>query len=68
MPVPTDRTLETLATKLEDDKEMDLLINFMTGLLDWLPEELMDSFEMFSHLWITPSTFTKNQPTQCDIW
>lgn len=52
VPIPTDRTLEALATKPEDKEERELFINFIRGLLDWLPEERMDSFQVFSHLWI----------------
>lgn len=44
--------MEALATKPADDEERDLFINFMSGLLCWLPEERLDSFKVFSHLWI----------------
>lgn len=52
MPIPTDRTMDALATKPADKEERDLFINFMSALLDWLPEERFDSFKIFSHLWI----------------
>lgn len=49
MPIPTDRTFESLPTKPKDDGR-NLFINFILGLLDWLPEERMDSFKVFSYL------------------
>lgn len=52
MPIPTNRTLEDLATRPQDEEERDLAINFVSSLLCWLPEERLDSFEVFSHLWI----------------
>lgn len=52
MPIPTDRTFEFLATKPDDEEERELFINFISGLLWWLPEERLDSFQVFDHLWI----------------
>ncbi|KAL1848322.1 hypothetical protein Daus18300_013648 [Diaporthe australafricana] len=52
VPIPTNRTLEDLATKPQDKEERDLFINFVSGLLCWLPEDRLDSFKVFSHLWI----------------
>lgn len=50
--IPNNRTFEVLATKPEDEEERNLFINFISGLLCWHPEERLDSFEVFSHLWI----------------
>lgn len=52
MPIPTDRTFEALVTKPFNEEERELFINFISGLLWWLPEERMDSLKVFSHLWI----------------
>lgn len=52
MPIPTNRTFESLATKPDDGEERELFINFISALLWWLPEERLDSLQVFSHLWI----------------
>lgn len=52
MPIPANRTLESLATKPEDKEERELVINFISALLSWLPEDRLDSLEVLSHLWI----------------
>lgn len=52
VPIPTNRTFESLATKPDDEEERELFINFISALLWWLPEERFDSFQVFSHLWI----------------
>lgn len=60
MPIPEDRTFEALATKPADEEERNLFLNFMTALLDWLPEERFDSFQVFTHLWIYQAMNSKN--------
>lgn len=52
MPIPEKRTLEDLATKPQDQEQRELAVDFVSGLLCWLPEERLDSFEVFSHLWL----------------
>lgn len=52
VPIPENGTFEALAIRPGDEEERNLFINFMTGMLDWLPEERLDSFQVFSHLWI----------------
>jgi len=52
MPIPTNRTIDALATKPAEE-ERDLFINFMSALSTRLPEDgSFDSSKMLSHLWI----------------
>lgn len=63
MPIPTNRTFEFLATKPDDEEEKELFLNFISALLWWLPEEIFDSFQVFSHLWINRA-MQKNQQAE----
>lgn len=65
VPIPPNRTFESLATKPDDEGERELFINFMTGLVDWLPEERLDSFQVFGHLWINRA-MQNNQQAEND--
>ncbi|POS72687.1 CMGC/SRPK protein kinase [Diaporthe helianthi] len=47
VPIPTNRTFESLATKPEDKEERQLIINFVSALLSWLPEERLDSLQVY---------------------
>lgn len=61
MPIPNNRTFESLATNPNDEEERELFINFMTGLVDWLPEDRLDSFQVFGHLWINRAMQSNQQ-------
>jgi serine/threonine protein kinase len=49
------RNLESLATSLEEGKDRDGFLDLVRGLLRWLPEERFNSYEAFSHPWISGS-------------
>ncbi|KAI2602112.1 kinase-like protein [Hypoxylon sp. NC1633] len=55
VPVPTGRNLESLATSLEAGKDRDGFLDLVRGLLRWLPEERLNSYEAFSHPWVSES-------------
>ncbi|KAK4096811.1 kinase-like protein [Parathielavia hyrcaniae] len=51
VPVPTDLSFESLCTPLTgQDKEM--FLNFLSGLLHWLPEERLTTEQTCHHLWL----------------
>ncbi len=51
MLLPTDLSLESLITTLEgEDKE--LFLNFLSGLLCWLPEERLTTLQAYCHVWL----------------
>ncbi|KAH8747455.1 kinase-like protein [Diaporthe sp. PMI_573] len=62
VPIPTDRTFECLATMPDDEEERELFINFISALLWWMPEERLDSLQVFSHLWIYRALQKNRQP------
>jgi serine/threonine protein kinase len=51
VPVPTNLSFESLTTSLTgEDKEM--FLNFLSGLLCWLPEERLTAEQIYCHLWL----------------
>ncbi|KAI5863435.1 kinase-like protein [Durotheca rogersii] len=55
VPIPTERNLDSLATSLEEGKDRDEFLDLVRGLLRWLPEERLNSYEAFSHPWVSGS-------------
>ena len=49
----------------DDEEERELFINFISALLWWMPEERLDSLQVFSHLWIYRA-FQKNRQPEDD--
>ncbi|KAI1380097.1 hypothetical protein F4677DRAFT_251131 [Hypoxylon crocopeplum] len=48
VPIPMGRTLDSLTTSLEGE-DRDKFLDLVRGLLRWLPEERLNSYEAFSH-------------------
>ncbi|KAL5315917.1 hypothetical protein ACEPPN_016791 [Leptodophora sp. 'Broadleaf-Isolate-01'] len=55
VPIPMGRNLESLAKSLEEGKDRDEFLDLVRGLLRWLPEERLNSYEAFSHPWVSGS-------------
>ncbi|KAH9215961.1 kinase-like protein [Leptodontidium sp. 2 PMI_412] len=55
VPIPVGRNLESLAKSLEEGKDRDEFLDLVRGLLRWLPEERLSSYEAFSHPWVSGS-------------
>lgn len=53
VPLPKERNIESLATSLEEGEDRDQFLDFIRGLLRWLPEERLNSYEAFTHPWIS---------------
>ncbi|KAI1347028.1 kinase-like protein [Xylaria sp. FL0043] len=51
VPLPSDRTLESLA-KVLTGEEKDLFIDFIRFFLWWLPEERVDALHSYFHPWL----------------
>ncbi|XXH04300.1 hypothetical protein Hte_010714 [Hypoxylon texense] len=55
IPIPKKRTLDSLVTSLEEGKDRDEFLDLVQGFLRWLPEERLNSYEAFSHPWVSGS-------------
>lgn len=51
VPVPTERSFESLATAL-DGEDKELFLNFVQCFLWWVPEERFNSLQGYMHPWL----------------
>lgn len=54
VPIPAERTLESLAISLEGDDKAEFL-RFIRALLRWIPEERLTTAQAYSHPWLLVS-------------
>lgn len=53
--MPEARNLDSLASSLEIGENRDQFLEFIRGLLRWIPEERLNSHEAFAHPWVSGS-------------
>ncbi|KAI0134009.1 CMGC protein kinase [Xylariales sp. AK1849] len=66
VPIPETRTLDSLATSLEEGKDRDAFLDLIRRLLCWLPEERLNSYDAFTHPWISPGLATSSDEQDSD--
>lgn len=51
VPLPTERTFESLAEALQGE-ERDLFLNFIQCFLSWVPEDRLTTVQGYMHPWL----------------
>ncbi|KAI1338589.1 kinase-like protein [Xylariaceae sp. FL0016] len=54
VPIPMERTLDSLAIAVEEGKDKDNFLDFVRGVLRWGPEERLHTSDSFAHPWVWP--------------